>query len=142
MNKIPYVISVARPHKTNPRIEFIQGSESRDTFEKVIIDRILDIMLDKEGNYETFDDFLNSFFEEYLMDNQAVEVKFYDPETDQWYNYLTPDIKNKIFDIYKKIYLAITSSYISNKIMEIYNRKIDTGDRSSTIVSECAEEEH
>ena len=52
MSKIPYIISIAHPDKLKPKIEFIQGSESKETFEKTIIDKILDIML--ESSKETF----------------------------------------------------------------------------------------
>ena len=126
MSKIPYIISIAHPDKVKPKIEFIQGSETKETFEKTIIDKILDIMLEREGNYDSFENFSESFFEESCMDNQAIVVRFYDPETDEWYNYLNKEVKDKIFEIYNKIYLAITSSYISNKIIELYNRKLET----------------
>ncbi len=137
MSKIPYIISIVQLNNdTNLlKISNIQGVELKDDLEETVVDKLLDMMLEKQERFNSFEQFLHSFFnnENIKIDNEIIEVKFFDSETECWYDYLTNEIKTKIYDIYDKIYSAIHSPYISNKIIEICNKMDDEYDDDSTI---------
>lgn len=99
MGEIPYFITTAHPDFKRPSTEIVTGTVDGDNFKSIFLELISKIMLDRECDINTYNDYIDRVFIDSYMQEDVIQLFYF--KNNEWAQFSI--INDEIMPVYNKM---------------------------------------